>query len=117
MKFPASAAAAGRAALAARYGDAASVSRLVRAENRMVGQTIYEAAPCHLSIDKTAPHQQGETGSVALSYTLRLPVAYEILPGDALTVVHHGVTYKGTAGLPVRGNLSVVIPMDGVKIV
>ena len=117
MKFPANAAAAGRAALAAYYGDAAAVSRMVRAGNRMESQPVYEAAPCHLSIDKTAPHRQGETGSVSLSYTLRLPVEYEIIPGDALTVVHQGISYEGTAGQPVRGNLSVVVPMDGVRAV
>lgn len=112
MKIPN--AAAGRAALGARYDDYLINTRSEKAGNVMTATTIAQGVPCHLSVKRSRLVQSDTTAVAAVDYTVYLSVDADIKAGDALTVCHQGQTFKGKAGLPVRGSLSLAVPMTGV---
>ncbi len=109
-------AAAGRAALGALYDDHLTNTREVDGGNVMETVTVAQCVACHLSVRRSSLAQSDTTATAVLDYTLYLPVEADIQTGDALTVCHKGQTFKGVAGLPVRGNLSLAVPMTGVVI-
>lgn len=109
-------AAAGRAALGALYDDCLTNTREVDAGNVMETVTVAHGVPCHLSVRRSSLAQSDTTAAAVMDYTVYLPVDADVQTGDALTVCHKGQTFKGVAGLPVRGSLSLAVPMTGVVI-
>lgn len=109
-------AAAGRAALGALYDDHLANTREADGGNVMETVTVARGVPCHLSVSRSRLAQSDTTAAAVLDYTVYLPVDADVLAGDALTVCHKGQTFKGVAGLPVRGSLSLAVPMTGVVI-
>lgn len=107
---------AGRAALGALYDDHLTNTREVDSGNVMETVTIMQDQTCHLSVKRSQLAQSDTVAVAALDYTVYLPVDANIQTGDALTVVHNGQTFKGKAGLPVRGSLSLAVPMTGVVV-
>ncbi len=114
MRIPNSA--AGRAALGALYDDYLTNTREVDGGNVMETVTVLQGVPCHLSVKRSRLAQSDTTAAAVMDYTVYLPVDADVQTGDALTVCHKGQTFKGVAGLPVRGNLSLAVPMTGVVI-
>lgn len=106
----------GRAALGALYDDHLTNTREVDAGNVMETVTVAHGVPCHLSVSRSRLAQSDTMAAAVLDYTVYLSVDADIQTGDALTVCHKGQTFKGLAGLPVRGNLSLAVPMTGVVI-
>lgn len=109
-------AAAGRATLGALYEDHLTNTREVDGDNVMETVTVMDGVPCHLSVKRSRLAQSDTTAAAVLDYTVYLPVDADIHTGDVLTVCHNGQTFKGEAGLPVRGSLSLAVPMTGVVI-
>lgn len=109
-------AAQARAALGALYDDYFSNTREVDGGNVMDTVTVAQGVPCHLSVSRSKLAQGETTAAAVLDYTVYLPVDVDVQTGDALTVCHKEQTFKGVAGLPVRGSLSLAVPMTGVVI-
>lgn len=114
MKIPK--ATAGRAALGALYDDYLTDTREVDGGNVMETVTVAQGVPCHLSVKRSSLAQSDTTAAAVLDYTVYLAVDADIQTGDVLTVCHQGQIFKGKAGLPVRGSLSLAVPMTGVVI-
>lgn len=109
-------AAAGRAALGALYDDHMTNTREVDDDNVMETVTVAQGVPCHLSVSRSKLAQSDTVATTAIDYTVYLPVDADIQTGDALIICHKGQTFKGAAGLPLRGSLSLAVPMTGVVI-
>ncbi|MEA5134650.1 MAG: hypothetical protein VB035_00765 [Candidatus Fimivivens sp.] len=109
-------AAQARAALGALYDDHLTNTREVDGGNVMDTVTIAQCVPCHLSVSRSKLAQSDTTAATAFDYTVYLPVDSDIQTGDVLTVCHKEQTFKGVAGLPVRGSLSLAVPVTGVVI-
>ena len=109
-------AAQARAALTALYDDAMTNTRSQTIGNVIGNVTVATGVKCHLSVNKSQLMQGENFATVALDYSVYLPIAADVKTGDGLTVTHKGQTYNGKAGLPVRGSLSLVVPMTEVEI-
>ena len=108
MKIPNAAQA--RAALSILYDDAMTNTRRQDTGNVIDTATVATGVKCHLSVSKSQLMQSENAATVALDYSVYLPVSADVQTGDGLTVTHKGQTYTGKAGLPVRGSLSLVVP-------
>ncbi len=106
----------GRAALTARYDDAMTNTRETDGNNVMDTVTVAQNVPCHLSVKRSKLVQSDTTATAAFDYTVYLPIDADVHTGDVLVVRHKEQTFKGEAGLPVRGSLSLAVPMTGVKV-
>ncbi len=109
-------AAQARGALGALYDDYFTNTREVDGGNVMETVTVLQGVACHLSVKRSKLAQSDTTAAAVMDYTVYLPVDADIQTGDMLTVCHKGQTFKGKAGLPVRGSLSLAVPMTGVVI-
>lgn len=109
-------AAAGRAALTNLYDDTMSNARIVPVGNTKQSQPVASGVECHLSVKKSKLMQGENVAVVAPDYAVYLPITADVQTGDNLTVTHNGQTFTGRAGLPVRGSLSLVVPMTEVKV-
>lgn len=107
---------AGRAALGALYDDHLTNMRETDGDNVMDTITVARDVPCHLSVNRSRLAQSDTTAAAVLDYTVYLAADADIQTGDALLVCHQGQTFKGKAGLPVRGSLSLAVSMTGVVI-
>lgn len=104
----------GRAALGKLYDDTMTNTREDVVGNVTENVIVASNVPCHLSARRSRLVQSATVATAALDYTVYLPVNADVIPGDALTVQNKGLTYKGVAGLPARGSLSLAVPMTGV---
>ena len=109
-------AAQARGALGALYDDYLTNTREIDGGNVMDTVTIAQGVSCHLSVSRSRLMQGDNVAATALDYTVYLPTDADVQSGDALTVCHKEQTFEGVAGLPVRGSLSLAVPMTGVVI-
>lgn len=109
-------AAAARTALGALYDDRLTNTREADGDNVMDTVMIAQNVPCHLSVKRSKLIQGDTTAVAAMDYAVYLSIDADVQTGDALIVCHKGQAFKGKAGLPLRGNLSLAVPMTGVVI-
>ena len=122
MKIPKAAA---KRLLTAMYDDTATVMR-TRADpqaNRMVTETVYNGAKCHLSARRGLGAQRGAAlkqtaaqAQVSAGYTVYFPAGTDIRPGDQIIVTGKGRTVCGRAGHTGGGGLSVAVALDSVTV-